>query len=305
MQRYAAFIGSLCLGVFSIYFFAVAFDLPKPTGFVNDLANILSAQEKISLELLLVDFERQTSNEITVLTVSSFQGFDWLTFSGKVFDKWKIGKPGKNNGVLLLIGPREGLPFPERGEARINVQRGLEGALPDSIAGSIIRKNILPAFKEKRYGDGILAGVSGIMQAVKGEYSSEPEKPTANLWQFTNFFIVLGFFLITYVGSFLARSKSWWLGGVLGGVGGAIVGFILWTGIVIVISVGVLGGLGLLFDYIVSKNYQDRLKRGKPTDFWHSGGGFWGGGFGGGSSGGFGGFGGGGIWGGGGAGGRW
>lgn len=298
--------------VFIFFFLATiaqAINLPKPAGFVNDFAGILSPETRASLEASLVDFEKQTSNEIVVVTVFSFEGLDSFSYSQELFIKWGIGKEDKNNGVVLLLGPVEGLPFPERGDVFINVGKGLEGALPDSLTGTIIRQEIVPQFKNKNFSQGILNGVSAIMQAVKGEYKASPSDNKSSSGSMVNFLLNYGFLIawivIIYLGSFLGRTKSWWLGGVIGGVAGLALSFIFFTGIIIAISTGISAVAGLIFDYVVSKNYAYRKAQGKPTDFWRSGGGFWFGGRGGGfGSGGFGGFGG-GISGGGGAGGRW
>lgn len=283
---------------------SLAVDFPSAGGFVNDFAGILKQEQSAEIEAILKDFEMQTSNEIVVAIVSSFDGLDSFTYSQELFTKWGVGKGNKNNGVLVLIGPSEGLPFPERGEIFINVGKGLEGALPDSLTGTILRKEIYPKFKAADYFAGVKNGVLAIIGATKGEYKADPAdaKKAGGLKFDPVMLIWFGFIFISYMVSFLARSKSWWAGGVLGGAGGIILGLIFWTGFWILVSGGILGVLGLVFDFVVSRNYQKRLKEGKPTDFWHSGGGFWfGGGRGGGGFGGFGG----GISGGGGAGGRW
>lgn len=301
--------GILFLSAFFLFpRLAFTVEIPKPSGFVNDFAGILKQEERLELEGILKNFEAQTSNEIVIVIVNSFGELDSFTYSQELFTKWEIGKEGKNNGILFLVGPSVGLPFPSKGEIFINVGKGLEGALPDSLTGTILRKEIFPKFKAADYFNGVKNGVLAIISATKGEYKADPAsvKKTGGLKFDPVILIWFGFIFISYIGSFLARSKSWWAGGVLGGAGGVILGLIFWTGFWILVSGGILAVLGLLFDFIVSKNYQKRLREGKPTDFWHSGGGFWFGGgrsgFGGGS--GFGGFGG-GISGGGGAGGRW
>lgn len=284
---------------------ANAVDFPRPAGFVNDFAAILQPADRAALENILTNFERETSNEIVVVIVDSFQGLDRFTYSQQLFTDWGIGKKNRDNGVLFLIGPKEGFPFPERGEAQINVGRGLEGALTDSISGSILRNEVFPAFKTRNYFAGVEKGVNAIMQATKGEYKATAILEERDWGGLIIFGIWLGMLLLQYLASFLGRTKSWWPGGVLGGIGGVILGFIFLSGIFILIAAFGLGLFGLLFDYIFSKNYEERRRKGLPTDFWHSGGGFWfGGGRGFGGGGGFGGFGGGGS-GGGGAGGGW
>lgn len=300
MKKIVIIIGTLA-SVFLFSRIVLAVEFPAPVGYVNDFAGILASQDKTELEVLLKSFETQTSNEIVVAIVPSFEGFDPFSYSQELFTAWKLGQEGRNNGVLMVIGPREGLPFPERGEVFINVGKGLEGALPDSLAGSIIRHEMVPMFQEKNSPEGVRRGLFAIMQATKGEYTPVQEFSSfSGAW---NVLVVMLFVFINYIGSFLARSKSWWLGGVLGGIGGFALGLLFFVDFVLIFALG-LGGIGLVLDYLLSKNYEARRRAGKPTDFWHSGGGFWFGGGGRGHGGGFGGFGG-GISGGGGAGGRW
>lgn len=301
----------LCIGLLLLVMSAFAApvlaieNLPRPVGFVNDFAGILSEQDRASLEALLVEFEKTTSNEIVVVIVDSLQGYDRFGYSQEIFTAWEIGKKKNNNGVLMLIGPSEGLPFPERGEIFINVGRGLEGAMPDAVTGTILRKEIFPSFKAGDYVGGINKGLAAIMTATRGEYEADSDLLGDNEGgEFGPAYFWFTFILFSYLASFLGRTKSWWLGGAIGGVGGAIIGFVFWTGIFMAFSAVGFGLLGLLFDFIVSKNYAYRKAHGQSTDFLHSGGGFWFGGRGGHGGGGFGGFGG-GMSGGGGAGGSW
>lgn len=299
MKRFLLLIAGLFVFFYAESVFAVNY--PVATGFVNDFAGLFSQQDKAQIESLLVNFEKETSNEIVVAIVTSFEGLEPFDYSQGLFTSWGIGKKDKNNGILFLISPQERQAF-------INVGRGLEGAMPDSLTGSILRSEVFPEFKKNNYVQGVTNGIKSLIEATKGEYIPSEKAKDNSAWEemlWPAFWV--GFMLLSYLASFLGRTKSWWLGGAIGGVGGAILGVIFWTGITILFSAVGLGIFGLIFDFIVSKNYQQRLREGKPTDFWHSGGGFWfgggGGGFGGGG-GGFGGFGGGGS-GGGGAGGSW
>lgn len=288
--------------IFPISVFAA--DFPKPVGFVNDFAGILPADTRISLEQTLSDFEVSTSNEIVVVIVDSFQGFDRFTYSQELFTEWGIGKNNKDNGVLLLIGPSEGQPFPKHGEAFINVGRGLEGVLPDGIAGSILRNEIFPEFKAENFALGVFNGVNAIMAVTQGEYTTSPSRDEKNKGFDPFAMFWLGFVFLSWIGAFLARTKSWWLGGVIGGIVSLVLAFIFLSGLFIVLTTFCGALVGLVFDFVISRNYAIRKAQGKPTDFLHSGGGFWFGGGRGGGGGGFGGFGG-GFSGGGGAGGSW
>ena len=77
----------------------LAFTVPtKPTGFVQDYAKMLSAEQISALELKLENFERQTTNEIAVVTISSLDGDIIENVAQNIFTKWGIGKKDKNNG---------------------------------------------------------------------------------------------------------------------------------------------------------------------------------------------------------------
>lgn len=300
-KKFVCAVAFLCLFMTAQTVLAVT--LSKAAGFVNDNAGILQAADKQALETVLTEYEKQTSNEVVVVTVSSFEGLDRFTYSQELFTTWKLGKAGKNNGILFLINPTSR-------EAFINVGKGLEGALPDSLAGTILRNEVFPNFKAGDYVGGISKGVTAIIQATKGEYKADASssKNINNISDLFFGFFWCGIFFLSWMGAFLGRTQSWWLGGVIGGIVSLIFGLIFFAGMTILFFTIFGAGAGFLFDYLVSKNYQQRKAAGKSTDFWHSGGGFWlgggRGGFGGGGGGGFGGFGG-GSSGGGGAGGSW
>jgi uncharacterized protein len=169
---------------------------------------------------------------------------------------------------------------------------GLEGAVPDLVAKGIIDTDIIPHFREAQYYEGIAAAIDSLQKHIGGEYTAERyEDPGEGPWPFLFF---MGFMFLNFIGSFLARSKSWWMGGVLG----FILGIILMALYSWWVAIPILVVLGLLFDYIVSRMPGGSGRRGGFRGPWG------GGGFGGGGGGGFGGFGG-GSFGGGGASGKW
>ncbi|MBM3205764.1 TPM domain-containing protein [Candidatus Shapirobacteria bacterium] len=293
------------LGFFLIPFLfflfkAQALEFPQPTGYVNDWAQLLSGQVKESLEQRLSQFEQESTVEIAVVTITSLGENSIEDYAVRLFEDWQIGKKGKDNGVLLLIALEER-------ELRIEVGYGLEPVLTDSKAGRIIRETITPEFKKGNFEKGILDGVEEIIGNLKGE--TEANKDSLPQFRFDSgpfwiLFVILILFL-SYSSSFLARSKRFWPGGVLGAVLGLLFGWLLFKAFLLAFGTGfAFGALGLIFDWWLSKNYKIRKKKGLPTSWWKSGGGFSSGGFGGRSSGGFGGFGG-GSSGGGGASGSW
>ena len=253
-----------------------------PGGFVNDYAGILTAEQKQMLEAKLTQFEKETGSEIAVAIIPGLQDSTIEKFAVELFEDWKIGQADKDNGVLLLVA------IAER-KLRIEVGYGLEGALTDAQSFWIIKNSITPRFKEGDYYQGINGGLDKIIAAAKGEYV--PAEPTAGriagLYETLGFFVWVFFFLFIYIGSLLARSKSWWGGGVGGGILAALRGLIVGFVYAGLIALAVLVPLGLLFDFLVSRSYIRGVARGRVP--WWIGGRGWGGGSG--SS--FGGFGGG------------
>jgi len=256
----------------------------KPSGFINDFAQILSADVKTDLESKLAAFDKQTNHEIVVATIKSLDGDDIESYANTLFREWGAGKKSANNGVLFLIA------LDDR-KMRIEVGYGLEGALTDIESKTILNEYVQPQFKNNDYNAGIIAGVTHIQKSIIGEVI--PIAKQTNKQSKIGFSIDLALFaifvIVPWLGSVLGRSRHWWLGGVLGGVIGSILWFI--SAFLLLIPLFIV--VGLVFDYLVSKNFQQDKKSwwagGGPHgwDRKSDGGSFGGfGGFGGGSSGG-------------------
>jgi len=149
---------------------AQALDVPRPRGYVTDLAGVLPGEFVDSLELALAAYERDTSNQIAVLVVPTLAGDNLESFSLRVAEKWRLGQAGRDNGVLLLVAMAER-------KIRIEVGYGLEGAIPDSLAGQIIRREMAPKFRQGDFAGGIEAAVSALQQAAAGAYQAAAPDP--------------------------------------------------------------------------------------------------------------------------------
>jgi len=265
-----------------------AFAIPVNDGLVTDDAAILTVDQKETIASVLLQYQKDTSNEIAVLIVKTLDGMTPVDAAVEVGRKWGVGSKEKENGILMLIA------YEDR-EMFIATGYGLEGAVPDIVAAGIINEDMIPAFREGKYYEGIMAGIDSLKKHIGGEYTADryeiDEDAPAVAWVFFLIFIAFN-----WLGAIFARTKSWWLGGVAGGIGGMLL--TIWYGWWLTVPILVV--IGLVFDFIVS-NMPPSSRGGRGG---RGGGGF--GGFGGGSSGGsgFGGFGG-GSFGGGGAGGKW
>ena len=136
----------------------------QPQGYVSDYANIVSPSDKAAITQLLGELEQKTTAQVAVVTVPTTQPETIEGYSVKLFEKWRIGKKGKDNGVLFLIA------YQDR-RVRIETGYGLEGALPDVLCHKIISNLVVPAFKSGEYSKGITAGVQAIVGLVAKEYN--------------------------------------------------------------------------------------------------------------------------------------
>jgi len=263
----------------------------SPSGFVNDFAQMMTDSARTQLETKLVQFKKDTSNEISVVTINSLQGDTIENFAEKLFQEWGIGKKDKDNGILLLIASQDR-------QMRIEVGYGLEGALTDAQSYWIIQNILRPAFQAENYDQGITDAVDKIIAATKGEYVPTQNASTSSKtgWNFKTIetVIFLAFVGFLWLAAILARSKSWWAGGIIGALIGLLL-IIFWNWIFGLIATLFLTPLGFLLDYFVSKNYKKHKDSGTRPPWWIGGAGFGGrssgggggfGGFGGGSSGG-------------------
>ncbi len=131
----------------------------KPTGFVNDFANVISDAVKIKLENIISRFEKKSGIEIAVVTLPTLKDYSVEEAAVEIFEKWGIGKKGEDNGILILLALKER-------KIRIEVGYGLEGIVPDSVAGRIIDVYGIPFLRNDEFGNGIYAIVIGIITRI-------------------------------------------------------------------------------------------------------------------------------------------
>ncbi|MBZ5791055.1 TPM domain-containing protein [Burkholderia contaminans] len=131
---------------------------PPLKGRVTDTTGALSAACASELTDRLAALEQRLGVQIAILLVGSTGSSTIEQFATTVFDQWKLGKAEVNNGLLLVAALNDHA-------VRIEVGYGLEGTIPDIVAGRIIRERIVPAFRENR----IEAGISDAVDALAHE----------------------------------------------------------------------------------------------------------------------------------------
>jgi uncharacterized protein len=142
--------------------FAATPKFPTLTGRVVDDAGILSLTTRNELTGMLAEHEHTTGEQVVVVTLGSLQGFSIEDFGYQLGRYWGIGQKGKNNGVLLIVAPKEH-------KVRIEVGYGLEGKLTDATSRTIIESQILPNFRRGDFNAGIMAGTISILSILGGK----------------------------------------------------------------------------------------------------------------------------------------
>ena len=274
--------------------------IPQPVGYVNDFAGVFTLDVEAPLEEALRLFEQETTVELVVVTVKDMGGAPIEDYSARLFEDWGIGKKGEDNGVLLILATSEP-------GVRIEVGYGMEPYLTDGMAGNILDTEVIPDLQQGNYALGLLKGARAIAQTIKdsdyqpGSGGSKPPidrfplpfQGGARLW------LLIGMGMASlYLVSFMARSKSIWLGGIWGGIVGGVLGWMTGSVLFAILLVIGLAVIGLLLDALLSKGYASQQTSGSSTRWHRSWGGFQGsigggwssgktfGGFGGGRSGG-------------------
>ncbi|MEJ2202077.1 MAG: TPM domain-containing protein [Desulfuromonadaceae bacterium] len=215
MVRLGQLVLVLALLLAPLHVFAL--DVPRASGYVTDSAGLLSASTRLKIEHFLEGFERSDSTQIAVLTVPSLEGESLEGYAIKVAEQWGIGQQGSDNGALLLVAKAER-------KVRIEVGYGLEGRLTDLLAGRIVDYDIVPRFKQGDFDGGIVAGVAGMAEAVRGEYQGtgrSSQRKKRNPWGTLVLLLFFGPGLMLLRGGRRSyRRGGFWFGGPPFGGGG-------------------------------------------------------------------------------------
>ncbi|MEL5720379.1 MAG: TPM domain-containing protein [Treponemataceae bacterium] len=150
--------------------FAYALDVPNLAGSpLHDKAEVLSQTEFQTLKSSLMEIDSRKNFQQAILIVKSLEGSDIESYAIEVFEKWKLGKVGKDNGVLIVVAINDK-------RMRIEVGYGLEGILTDAMAGAIIRNIIAPNFQKNKYFEGLQKATDAIKNIVEGDGSVVKEQ---------------------------------------------------------------------------------------------------------------------------------
>ena len=131
---------------------------PAPTGYIDDYAQVFSADGKSNMEALCRELHDKTKAQVFVVTVNSTEGEPVETFANDLFAKWKIGEKKTDRGVLMLFAIKDRKRW-------IEIGYGLEGILNDAKVGDIGR-TMVPALKVANYDEAAQTGLRQITQVI-------------------------------------------------------------------------------------------------------------------------------------------
>lgn len=137
---------------------AATIAVPKPQGYVTDLANVLDPGAKRRLDGIIRELKEKTGAEIAVVTVRTTAPETAFDYAMAIAEQWKPGTKGKDNGVVFLVAVDDR-------ELQILTGYGVEGALPDGKVGEIRDRLVVPAFRAGDYARGI-ADATTAMAAI-------------------------------------------------------------------------------------------------------------------------------------------
>ncbi len=135
-------------------------NFPKLSGRVVDAAHLLSPDQVQQLDQLSTGVEQASSRQFVVATIPDLQGYDIADYGYQLGRAWGIGQKGANNGIILIVAPKER-------KVRIEVGYGLEPIMTDGLSSQIINDTILPKFRASDMPGGIVAGAQAIAEQMK------------------------------------------------------------------------------------------------------------------------------------------
>lgn len=186
---------------------------PNPPKLVNDIAGVLSQEQRDALEFKLDRYDDSTSNQIAVVTIKSTEDYEISEVALAILRKWGVGG-SKNNGIVVLAAVDDHKVW-------ISTGYGMEGVVPDITAKSIIDNDILPNFRQGNYYRGFDEAVGSIIKAAAGEYKA-PEGYRSKSSGKGIGRIILGIIILIVIlssfgggnrgGGYISRRGSGWLG---------------------------------------------------------------------------------------------
>jgi uncharacterized protein len=153
--------------VFSLLVTACGDRAPMRESPVTDQANVLHTADRDRIAAMIENYRRETSHEIAVLIVSSLEGEGIGSLALRVANRWRLGEPGRDNGILVVIAVDER-------QVRIEPGRGFRRFISAHDAQGIVELHMAPAFRKGDYAGGLERGLGEVMKLAR-RYVVEPQ----------------------------------------------------------------------------------------------------------------------------------
>ena len=132
-------------------------EIPDVVGYIDDQAGLLDQTTKDSLTTTLTNFAKTGKGELAILTVKSMNGLNIEEFGIRVGEKWKVGKAGIDNGVIIIVA---------MGERKVRIEVGRGADITDAQAGQILNNVMVPKLKLNDWKGAITDGSNSIIQLM-------------------------------------------------------------------------------------------------------------------------------------------
>lgn len=144
-------------------------DPTKNNSWITVYGGYITESEQTEINAIIDGVKNETGAEIAVVVVPNTGG-DIFSAAQKLFDLWKIGEKGKDNGILLLVSMEER-------QFRTHTGYGVEAILPDATCRTLQERHIVPDFREAQYAKGIISYLNIIFEILKNpDYLAEQAK---------------------------------------------------------------------------------------------------------------------------------
>lgn len=193
---------------------------PPPSAHFNDYAGLVSPADAQRLDAKLAEFERQTSTQLVVAIFPRLPSPSLEDFTVRTAQSWHVGGKQHDNGAVLFV-------FVAERKLRIETGYGLEGALPDQLAGRILDEQVRPRFRAGDWVGGLEAGIDGMIAATRGEYKAAPAQRPARSSGLAIVLLVVFLLIFLWLSRLGSRGVGrtygggGWRGGGWGGGGGS------------------------------------------------------------------------------------
>jgi len=229
--------------------------VPELSGRVVDTATVLSVEVKGLLSERLAQLEKEKGTQLVVLTVPTLEGEAIEPFLYRVAAAWKIGRAKIDDGIVILL-------VPDDRALRIEVGRGLEGAIPDVYAKRIIEDIMVPYLKKGDYGGAVMSGVLAVEKLVRGEELPLPNNKSENFepnGQILVFLIFMGVVLFQILSGIIGQGLASVASATFFGALGFLVASFI-TGLVVFVAI-------LFFSIFNSTAGHGSFRRGRHGGF--------------------------------------